>query len=222
MCVRLDSAGEHRNKRSILLIAATIFLFSLISNANIIDMSYHDEGDGAIACTNGWDGNTNTLCIYGYERLPGPAHILGTIDTDTTDDPTLTITSAVDNDTFFAWTAYHVNIYMSQNFSIVLGSVSVDNVVSNVDIGDWTSQLTSQPQSTGTNYMGQLVFYSGTPLAPGDELDFSYAIQFTGSTHYSFTQEMIPVPEPGTFSLLLVGALVLARLTLLRRRHSLA
>ncbi len=39
--------------------------------------------------------------------------MVGTIDTDTALDPTLTLSSAVNNDTAFAWIEYQVIVYMS-------------------------------------------------------------------------------------------------------------
>jgi hypothetical protein len=53
-----------------------------------------------------------------------------------------------------------------------------------------------------------MVFSSGTPVQVGQELDFNYSISFTGATSYSFTEEVIPVPEPAIFALVPVGALL--------------
>ena len=67
---------------------------------------------------------------------------------------------------------------------------------------------------------GTLYFSAGTPVNIGDELDFLHSIHFASSTHYAFTQEMIPlataVPEPSTLGLIEVGAL---GLTLRQRRN---
>jgi len=89
--------------------------------------------------------------------------------------------------------------------------------VFNDPVGDWTAYLTQQPVWNGTDWKGQLDFHAGTPVAIGGELDFSYAIHFVGSTSYSFTQEMMPTPEPGTLSLLLGGVLLLGRRTAKRQ-----
>ena len=51
-----------------------------------------------------------------------------------------------------------------------------------------------------------------------DMVSFSYQLQFTSSTHYSFTQEIIPVPEPGTVGMVTMSGLLLASLALARRR----
>jgi len=195
--------------RSTLFIVGVTFLSCAVSRANILNMTYEDDGDGAVVCPNGWDGNTGALHIYGAEMQPGAAHILGTITTDTTVDPTLTLASSIDNDTGLGWTAYRVNVVMSTPFTIVTGSPSVSS-----PLGDWYVADTIAPtlQASGVyagQYEGTIDFSQGTTLAPGATLDFSYAIHFAGSTDYSFTQEMIPttVPEPASLSLL-VGALL--------------
>ncbi|MGD0614735.1 MAG: PEP-CTERM sorting domain-containing protein [Verrucomicrobiota bacterium] len=205
--------------RSVLLFTAATLFSCSISKANIISLSYQDDGDGAIVCPNGWNGDTSALDIYGRECMSGPAHVLGTITTDTEADPTLTLASGVDNDTGFAWTGYQVNVVMSNPFTIVSGSPSVSSPSS-----DWNVSSTVEPTLQGSGlysgkYEGTINLSDGTPLAVGDELDFSYAIHFSGSTSYSFTQEMIPtlVPEPSTLSLVL-GGLLLGKLGVIRRR----
>jgi hypothetical protein len=199
--------------RSILLILATLFLSTLISNATVTNVACADDHDGAITCTN-YAWGSDTLHIYG-DQFWGPGHILGDFYTDSELDPTLTMANSIDNDTDFAWTDYHVNIFMSQSFTILTNSLSVYNDA----VGDWTAQLTQQAASTGTNYMGIIDFYAGTALPIGDTLDFGYAIKFTGSTHYSFCEELVPTPEPSTLSLLVGGTLLLGGWTAAKRRH---
>lgn len=199
--------------RSLLLCTATLLVSCLVSNASVTGVTYADDGDGAVICpVYTWPGG-DTVSIYG-DQYGWPGHVLGTISTDSDLDPTLTLASAFDNDTPFVWTDYHVNIFMNHVFTVVPASVSVFND----SIGDWTGGLTQQATSTGTNYMAKLDFYAGTPVPIGDTLYFSYAIQFSGATSFSFTQEMIPTPEPSTLSLLAGGALLLGARTL-RRKH---
>jgi hypothetical protein len=187
------------------------------AKANITDVTYASDGDGAIVCpVYTWSGSATEYDapIYG-DQYWGPAHVEGCITTDTTEDPTLILGSAIDNDTSFAWTAYQVNVYMNNNFTLSAANVTLP--------ADWTLasiQLTAVPVvSPHGSYEAQLVFTSGTPVAVGDELDFSYKISFSGSTSYSFTQEMIPVPEPGTIGFLAAGALLLAGFGTARQRR---
>jgi hypothetical protein len=191
-------------------------MFCSVGKANITGVTYADDGDGAVVCPlYTWNGSAADLSapIYG-DQYWGPAHVVGTITTDTADDPNLILGSAIDNDTSFAWTAYHVNVYMNNPFT--LSAVSV----SNVPIGDWTAGITQAPVWNGSQYEGQLDFTSGTPVAIGDELDFSYKLSFAGATSYSFTQEMIPVPESNTFTFLVAGSLCLGGLVIVRQRRN--
>jgi len=87
--------------------------------------------------------------------------------------------------------------------------------------GDWTVVSVSPVIYTGSNYVGTILFDTGAPI-PNDnvsELDFSYQLHFSGNTSYTFTQEMTPVPEPGTVALVAVGGLLLAQFTLRRGRR---
>jgi hypothetical protein len=200
-------------KLSLFLAIFGSLMFCFPTNATITSMTYADDGDGAIICpVYVWDGNTNVLSMSG-DLFWGPAHILGTIDTDTALDPTLLLSSAIDNDTTFAWTAFLVNVYMSNSFSISAVTVS------NVPYGDWTvlSYTGAASPIGGGIYMGQMVFTNGTPVTIGGELDFSYKITFSGLTQYAFCQEMIPVPEPGALGLMTLGGLLLGGLALKRR-----
>ena len=132
-------------------------------------------------------------------------------------DPTLKLISAIDNDTSFTWTAYHVNVYMNNSFTLSAATASFPGAIP----GDWTATITQQATPIGGGqYEGQLDFTGGTPVAVGDELDFSYKLAFTGATSYSFTQEMIPVPEPGTIGFLAAGALLLGGFRVVRQRRN--
>ena len=202
-------------KRAIIVIVLAVLACCSISKANITNLWYADDGDGAVVCnaTNWW-GNSGsvTLCIDGVQHWT-PGHVLGTVDTDSTIDPTLTISSGIANDTTFAWTAFTVNVYMNNPFTLTNAAVTVP--------GDWTVVSVSPVTSIGSNYVGTIEFDTGTAI-PNDnvsELDFSYQLKFSGNTHYSFTQEMIPVPEPGTLGLLTISGLLLGGFTLARRQR---
>ena len=200
-------------KRAIIVIVLAVLVCCSISNASITNLTYASDGDGAFVCTPyNWEPNTNefTLSVYG-DQYWAPGHMLGDVYTDTAEDPTLTISSGIENDTTFAWTAYFVNVYMSTNFTI-------SNVtVINPPITNWTVVSVSPVTYTGSNYVASIEYDTGTPVAIGDELDFSYKLSFLGSTHYSFTQEMTPVPEPGTLGLVTISGLLLGGFKLARR-----
>lgn len=210
---------------SVILIVAGGLLCSSISRANVTSVIYASDGDGAISCpTNSWSGNTDDLSLNIDNGQPvdqywGPGHIVGTIDTSSKTDPSLVLTSDINNDTGFTWTGYQVNVYMDNPFLLSAASVTSPT--------DWTllpsSQLTAfSVTSPHGSYEAQLLFSGGTPVANGGDLNFGYTVSFSGATSYSFTQEMIPVPEPGTIGFAVAGMLLLGGflMTKRHRKHS--
>jgi hypothetical protein len=154
-------------------------------------------------------------------QFSSPGYMNGTILTDSAQDPTLSLSSSVNNDTSFAWSGYVVNVVMANPFTFS-GSASVNNP----SLNDWFVASTIAPilQVSGPyagDYEGTLVFSDGTPLPIGGELDFSYSVHFASATEYAITQQMIPiaVPEPGAWSLLAGGCFALAGLKIARRRR---
>jgi len=195
---------------AVVLLAA---LAVLPVHASITDVVYGDDGDGAIVCTNwswevGLDLNPDSLNMTG-DQYWGPGHMEGTFQTDTPADPALVIRNALDNDTGFTWTGYHVNVVLSSDFSIYDAQVYAP--------GGWTVSYTLQPVLVNSGiyagkYMGQIEYAAGTPVLNGDVLDFGYTIEFSGYTSFTFCQELVPVPEPTAFALLtLGGAFVICR-----------
>jgi hypothetical protein len=99
--------------------------------------------------------------------------------------------------------------------------------VNNPPNGDWVVSSVVEPSSPlvsgpyAGDYEGTVNLLGGTPVALGGELDFSYAIQFSGASQFSFTQEVIPsmVPEPGTLGLVVMSGLLLGWGALARRRR---
>jgi len=201
--------------RNLVLFAATFSLFTLTSSAVVTDVTYQADGDGAIICPEyAWDGSY-TIGVYG-DQYGGMGHILFDVQA-TPEDPTLTLANSIDNDTGFAWTSYQVDVWMNQNFLISSEMVSgpagwgVDSVAQPV-LG--TAMWDGNP--VPNVYIGHL-YLSGTPsVGIGDTLDFSYAISFTGPV--SFTEQLVPVPEPASLSLLLGAALLLGGWKATRRQ----
>jgi hypothetical protein len=196
-------------KLSILLTAVASLVLCSTSNASITNVYAWSANTNNIYCT--WDASTLTnLDISGNQYNAGL--IKANIYTDSPEDPTLTINNSLDNDSTFTWTAYHVNVYLSTNFTLSAQAVTTP--------GDWSAVITQQGNVwNGSAFVGQLDFYSGTPIPVSGALDFTYKMTFFGLTQFSFTQELIPVPEPSTLGLVLIGGMLLARFTVGRGRQ---
>jgi hypothetical protein len=202
------------------------------SSADITGAWWNDDGDGVLVCQTWTYDSANlpspNLTMTGDQyTVPGQStagHMVGTITTDSPQDPTLYLGSAVNNDTSFVWTSYQVNVVMNAPFTFVAGSPYVINYPLSGP-SDWTVAGVIAPflQVSGIyagDYEGTIDLTGGTPIAisdqPDGELDFGYGIHFSSSTDYSFTQEMIPmgVPEPsdlGLASALLFGGIELVK-----------
>jgi hypothetical protein len=132
--------------------------------------------------------------MYGDHLTFATGTVYGDILTDTETDPSLNLLHSIDNDTAFTWTDYHLKITLNKTFS--LSNVTVDN--------GWTSIITL-PTQVGSDWIGYIDYYSGTPILSGGTLNFGYTMSFVGSV--SFSEELTPtsVPEPGTSVLLVCG-----------------
>jgi len=192
----------------ILLTAAGIFAFCSNSQAQITDAWWDTPASGGpIWCTTQnytggilyWTGGQNAAA-----SLTGRADLTG--------DPTLTLTTTVNNATSFAWNSYQVQVILGGSFSFVPPGPSVTTP------SDWT--VTSATVAAGSgpyagDYVGTLDLTAGTSIAIGDDLDFVYSINFANfSDTIEFTQIMTPssVPEPSVLALLPMGGMLLAML----------
>jgi len=195
-----------------LAVAAGVLGWSLAnaSVTGVTDWNY----SGAIYCYSPlWD-STGNIGIEGYQS--GPAQMSGTITTSDPTDPTLTIANAIDNDSSFPWSGYIVNVSMGTSFTILSAGVTAPP--------GWTASITQPGAPVAGVYTGMISYLGGTPVAiapaANSELDFTYQVTFSGSTSYSLTESVTPVPEPAALSLLALGGLLLGGKAVARRRHS--
>jgi hypothetical protein len=201
--------GKQVMKLKILALAvATSFLTGLTSaRANITGITYQSDNSAALNCPYYyWPGGT-AVNIYGTQ-YSGPGSIGFNVTTDSSGDPTLMLGNAIVNDTGFAWTGYEVTVTMGQTFSLSSALVTVPP--------DWTVSSVMQPGAPVAGvYTGDIIFGAGTPVQPGQALDFSYQLSFLGSVQ--FTETLTPTPEPATCSLLLGGLALCGWITSRRR-----
>ena len=191
-----------KKQSAILVILAVLFVCST-SRANITNVWYGSDGDGAFVCTNwSWSGSASEVPVSVYgDQFSAPGHLLLKVLTDSPEDPTLKIDNTIENDTGFTWTEFTVNLTMAVPFTLTNTFVSTP--------GDWNvvGPLVQTAINTGSNYLATVLYDTG-PAIPNDgssTIEFGYWVKFSGSPAYTITQEMIPVPEPGTLALLAAG-----------------
>ena len=206
---------------STIVMAIALLTWASVGNANITTLCGGDDGDTALDCTGTASGigtNSATLTLPGTQYW-APANAVGSIDTSDALDPTITYINSVENDTDFTWTGYHINYSLDASPSAITGNLMIG---SPTVPSDWTGTVTEDITPDGSGpyparmhyyYVGQIDYTNGGTLVnPGDTLDFTYKLVVGGATHYSYTQEMIPVPKPCTLILVLGGILGLVAL----------
>jgi PEP-CTERM motif len=196
-------------KFRMLAVVAVLMACVSFSYADIISNTIADDGDGVVSCyTYGFQKTADhefLLNIDGSHNIWDSGHIQGDIITDSDLDPSLTLSNSIDNDTGSTWTDYHVKVTMSKVFT--LDNVTVANP-------GWTS-VTTAPAQVGSDWIGYIDYFAGSPIPNLGAINFSYRLSFTGSA--SFQEELTPTPEPGTL-VLLAGGLI--GLVAIRRRFA--
>jgi hypothetical protein len=180
------------------LIALLLVLSVTLTRASITNAWLYENGDGRMACTYTWSPGS-PLALVGTQYSTASAGLWGGVATDTPTDPTLALSESINNDTGVAWTDYHAVITMGKFFSF--SSITVTNA-------GWSYSI--EPFTTvGTNTIGTIDFFSGTPVAPGGELGISFNLTFIGAVNFNETLTPSFVPEPATMGLATVGGLLL-------------
>jgi len=207
------------NVKSFSLVMAASFLGACLAHANVTTVT--DSGwNGGIYCYLPLSLVDSSGDLGMSASQTGTGSAWATIYTSDTVDPTLSINNTVDNDTTFAWTEYIVNVSLNTNFTILSAGVAAPP--------GWTNVITQPGTPVGGVYTGTIDYLAGTPVAidtnptnppPDSSLNFNYQIQFSGLTQYSLTETVVPVPEPGTFSLLGFGGALLGGCALAGRRR---
>jgi hypothetical protein len=183
-----------------MLVVVAALSWASVGSATIIDEKCWDASDGALQNTTWvWDQTNYIMSISAGQTAPG--EVQGWFTTDSSGDPTITLNNTINNDTSYAWTSYDVNVLMNQPFTLTSPVVYYPETTE----PGWTGTVTVSPAVPigGGEYEANAVFTGGAPLQIGDVIDFGYQVSFTGSVN--FTQQLIPVPEPGTLVLLCGG-----------------
>ncbi len=168
-----------------------------VASAAIENLDWWDGPGGALNCTASgptFSYNEYAATISGTQFSSG--YGVTDITTDSALDPTLILTTDINNDTSFPWTGYDVAVSMANTFTLSAAAVIPPP-------GDWSVVTTAPVWDPFTSqYVATIDFSGGTPIAIGNDLEFSYKLAFSGNTYYAFTQAMMPVPEPSTIALL--------------------
>jgi hypothetical protein len=199
--------------KKILLIASVGFLglsLGYANNASITNMTPWTYSSG-IYCNANLDVADQTVTLSGTQWTSSGT-MSTTLTPNSTTDPILTIDNSINNSTSFDWTEYVVTVSMNQAFSITSASVTIP--------GDWSYTITTPTFVSPGDYAGTIDYLGGTPVLNGGTLDFGYVVSFSGSQSYSLTESVQAVPEPGVFSLLMSGGVLLGGWLVAKRRQT--
>jgi hypothetical protein len=217
---------------TVTLSLVAVALFASAAQASITDYIVAADGDPVITCTSTWAGGPQELTIDGIHNTLAPGHILSETDrfeASSIDDPTIVYTTSMLNDTGIAWTGYQIKLGIrAKTAGTALSSLNL--IASSAALPTGWSAAVTQPLTLTNSYAdadGRILdrYYigiidyamgSGAAVADGESLDMAFTASFKGATSYVSWQEMTPVPEPATLSLLAIGGAI----ALIRRRHA--
>jgi hypothetical protein len=201
-------------KKKILLIASASFLGLCVTQATITGIPSWSYSGGVYCYAPVFSAPDQSVALKGSQSSFGAMGL--TILADTPDDPTLTINNSINNTSSFAWTEYIVNVAMNQTFNINSAGV--------VAPAGWTATITQPGAPVAGIYTGTIDYLGGTPVSIypllNSTLDFGYQVTFNGSISYSLTESVNAVPEPGAWSFLVAGGLLMGAWSLAGRRQT--
>ena len=197
--------------KKILLITSAVVLWVSLSQASITSIPSWDYSGGLYCYSPVFDSSAQSVGVSGFQSSFGSIGLI--VMADTPSDPTLTVNNSINNTSSFAWTEYIVSVAMNQGFTINSAGV--------VAPGGWTASITQPGAPVAGIYTGTIDYLGGTPVSIypllNSTLNFGYQVTFSGSTSYSLTQSANPVPEPGPWSFLTAGGLLMGGWILARR-----